>query len=181
VIWCICPTVFLKNPRPGFLRWWRLVGLAMLCLSMLGSQCIFPQEDALGVGYQIYQSQILHEICHFWHAAIEAIWQLNAFPSNSYSWIQHASSSSSRFGQSSSTRNSAGVSSLFVVLPKSISFSWNWSDLNLWIYFSEVNIRMSVRPGDDLQVHVFEHLVPWTILIWIHLLQTSASCHLAFT
>lgn len=46
VIWCICPTVFLKNPRPGFLRWWRLVGLAMLCLSMLGSQCIFPQEDA---------------------------------------------------------------------------------------------------------------------------------------
>ena len=70
---------------------------------------------------------------------------------------------------------------IYIVLPKSISFSWKWSDLNLSIYFSEVNIRMSVRPGDDLQVHVFENLVPWTILIWVHLLQTSASCHLAFT
>ena len=60
----------------------------MLCLSMLGSQCIFPQEDALGVGYQIYQSQILHKICNFWHAAIEAIWQLNAFPSN-HEFITH--------------------------------------------------------------------------------------------
>lgn len=72
----------------------------------------------LGFGYQIYQSQILHGICNFWHAAIEAIWQLNAFPSNSYSWIHHASSSSSRFGQSSSTRNSAGVSSHIYSLAK---------------------------------------------------------------
>ena len=26
---------------------------------------------------------------------------------------------------------------------------------------AKVNIRMSVRPGDVLQVHVFEHKAPW--------------------
>lgn len=133
----------------------------------------------LGFGYQIYQSQILHGICNFWHAAIEAIWQLNAFPSN-HEFITHHPVVQDLASQAPLEILQESVR-IYIVLPKSISFSWNWSDLNLWIYFSEVNIRMSVRPGDDLQVHVFENLVPWTILIWIHLLQTSASCHLAFT